>query len=165
MSPRENRAQFICNMIQNLYDTPHSSEVMIFNTWMTHVPSHLGSKITLDSAMAAFTIHLLGKTANDDRLIQESRSIYGQSLAALQNALNHPMEWKSTETLGSAMILCMFEVCAFRGQSARFCPTFSCLHVPLAIRRHCRQRQLDEACCWCFLADPAARPGSAQGTL
>ena len=85
---------------------------MVFNTWLTHVPAHLGTKVTLDSAMAAFTLHLLGKTNGDDRLVRESRSIYGQSLVALQMALNHPVEWKSTETLGSAMILCMFEVCS-----------------------------------------------------
>ena len=97
-------------MIETLNDNPQREELMIFNTWLTHVPEHLGTKITLDSAMASFALHLLGKTNNDDRLVCESRSIYGQSLVALQTALNHPVEWKTPETLGSAMILCFFEV-------------------------------------------------------
>ena len=97
-------------MIETLNDNPQREELMVFNTWLTHVPAHLGIKITLDSAMATFALHLLGKTNNDNRLICESRSIYSQSLVALQAALNHPAEWKSPETLASAMILCMFEV-------------------------------------------------------
>ncbi|KAK3943018.1 hypothetical protein QBC46DRAFT_378732 [Diplogelasinospora grovesii] len=118
--PSNNRAQLICNMIQTLSQTEKTnSEVMVFAPWFNHVPQHLGKKPALDSAMAAFTMHLLGKAENDERLVGESRSVYGQSLSALQRALNHAAEWKSSETLCATMILTLFELFAGTSDPSR----------------------------------------------
>lgn len=113
LSPSEDRGQTINAIIQNLHESPAAAEVRVFAPWFKDVPEHLGQKVTLDSAMAAFTLHLLGKAKQDDVLVRESLSIYGQSLGALQKALNHPKEWKSSETLCATMILSLFEVGLF----------------------------------------------------
>lgn len=108
------RALFICTMIDSLYTTSMRKELVIFAPWFRHVPQHLGSKITLDSAVSAFTLHVMGKAGDDATLLGESRFLYGRSLVALQAALNHPVEWKSSHTLCAAMLLCLFEVRLFR---------------------------------------------------
>lgn len=60
--------------------------------------------------MCAFCMQLLGKTNNDETMISQSLGLYTQSLAALQKALMHATEWRSSATLASAMLLCYFEV-------------------------------------------------------
>ncbi|KAB5558541.1 C6 zinc finger domain protein [Coniochaeta sp. 2T2.1] len=112
LSPSDDRGHTINGIIQSLNATQASAEVRIFAPWFKDVPERLGHKVTLDSAMAAFTLHLLGKAKQDDVLIGESRTIYGQALVALQRALNHPAEWKSSETLCATMILSFFELFA-----------------------------------------------------
>ncbi|KAH8880719.1 C6 zinc finger domain protein [Thozetella sp. PMI_491] len=113
LTPADNRGLFLGNILQSLREGAHADEVRIFNTWInTMVPPHLGNKITLDSAMAAFVLQMLGKANDDQRLLAESRHVYGQSLVALQRALDHPTEWSNSETLASAMILAMFEMFA-----------------------------------------------------
>jgi hypothetical protein len=96
-------------MIQTLEYAQPSGEMRFFAPWFTSVPEHLGQKVTLDSAMASLTLHLVGKAKQDHALVQESRAMYGQSLAALQKALNHPTEWKTSETLAATMLLSLFE--------------------------------------------------------
>ncbi|KAH8909917.1 hypothetical protein BR93DRAFT_428457 [Coniochaeta sp. PMI_546] len=112
LNPSDNRGQTINAIIHNLQESQAATEVRVFAPWFKDVPEHLGQKVTLDSAMAAFTLHLLGKAKQDNVLIRESLSIYGQSLGALQKALNHPEEWKSSETLCATMILSLFELFA-----------------------------------------------------
>jgi hypothetical protein len=110
IDPAENRAQFLCTMIENIKIDQGAEELAVFDAWFFRVQSMLGNKATIDSAMCSLVLHLLGKAKKDDNLIGNSRAMYGQSLAALQKALNHPTEWKSSETLGAAMLCCMFEV-------------------------------------------------------
>jgi len=110
LCPSDDRGQTINAIIHNLHDSQGAAEVRVFAPWFKDVPEHLGQKVTLDSAMAAFALHLLGKAKEDDALVRESRSIYGQSLGALQQALNHAKEWKSSETLCASMILSLYEV-------------------------------------------------------
>jgi hypothetical protein len=110
LNPSDDRGQTICAILQNLHKSSAATELPAFAPWFKDVPRHLGQKVTLDSAMAAFALHLLGKANQDDAVVRQSRSIYGQSLGALQKALNHPVEWKSSETLCATMILCIFEV-------------------------------------------------------
>jgi hypothetical protein len=110
LCPSDDRGQTINVIIHNLHESQAAADVRLFAPWFKDVPEHLGHKVTLDSAMAAFSLHLLGKAREDDALVRESRSIYGQSLGALQKALNHPEEWKSSETLCATMILSLFEV-------------------------------------------------------
>jgi hypothetical protein len=108
--PSDDRGQTINAIIHNLHDSQEAGEVRVFAPWFKDVPEHLGQKVTLDGAMAAFALHLLGKAKGDTSLVRESRSIYGQSLGALQKALDHPREWKSSETLCATMILSLYEV-------------------------------------------------------
>ncbi|KAK0722870.1 hypothetical protein B0T26DRAFT_674516 [Lasiosphaeria miniovina] len=114
-TPTPNRAQLIGNTIQALYGAQQGGEIMLFAPWFNSVPQKLGNKPSLDYAMAAFTIHLLGKAEGSAHLIAESLSLYGQSLAALQRALKHPVEWKAPETLCATMLLTFYE--AFAGTS------------------------------------------------
>lgn len=109
-SPQDNRAQFICTMIDSLYAT-HRNEILFFAPWFSRVSPHLGHKVTLDSAMSSLMLHMLGKVLGDSSLVSKRRLLYGQSLVALQQALNHSAEWKTSETLCATMILAFFEVC------------------------------------------------------
>ena len=95
---------------QNIKAHGAAQELAVFDSWLAGVPSWLGKKATLDSATCALVLHLLGKANNDAQLVSTSRILYVQSLGALQRALVHPREWKTTETLGAAMFLCVFEV-------------------------------------------------------
>jgi hypothetical protein len=104
------RGQTICSVLEKLSQTQAAKDLWVFAPWFSDMSPHLGRKVVLDSAVAAFSLHLLGKAKDDEVLVHESRSIYGQSLVALQKALNHPVEWKSSETLSATMILCLFEV-------------------------------------------------------
>lgn len=82
----------------------------IFTPWFARVPPYLGNQATLDIAMAAFTVHLLGKARRDGALVARSRALYGQALGALQRSLNHPVEWRTSEVLCATMVLGIFEV-------------------------------------------------------
>jgi len=106
----DNRAAFVSTMIENIWTNETKVEFMWWGPWFTHVPAQLGRKVTLDSAMCAMTLHMLGKARADQALVAQSRQLYGQSLTALQVALNHPDEWRSSETLCATMLLCYFEV-------------------------------------------------------
>src|SRR3569833_396523 len=106
----DDRAAFVCTLIETLYLDQSRMEIMFLSPWLPKVPARLGRKITLDSAACAFAMHLLGKARQDADMIKQSRAIYGQSLFALQQALDHPVEWKTSETLCATMMLCMFEV-------------------------------------------------------
>ncbi|KAK8139136.1 hypothetical protein PG984_002516 [Apiospora sp. TS-2023a] len=88
------------------------SEMVVLGTWFQQTASHLGQKPSLDRASCAFALQLLGRNHQDEGLLAQSRTLYGQSLWMLQQALNHPTEWKTPETLTSAMILCHFELFA-----------------------------------------------------
>ena len=108
--PTASRGQFISALTDNIKRVEGEDEIAIFDTWLKRVPDHLGSKVTIDSAMCCLVTHLLGKIKSDQGLVVASRQLYGRSLGALQRALNHPVEWRSDETLAAAMILCAFEV-------------------------------------------------------
>ncbi|KLU87510.1 hypothetical protein MAPG_06509 [Magnaporthiopsis poae ATCC 64411] len=107
-----NRAQFVSTLIDSISRDQSAAEVAFFRPWFRLVPERLGTKATLDSAMCALTLHLLGKSKADGRLISQSRMLYGQSIQALQQALNHPSEWRTAETLCTATLLCFYELFA-----------------------------------------------------
>lgn len=106
-NPKTHQAQFICVMLESLDSTVTRNEVGFLNG----IQVYLGRRVALDSAVSSLVLHLIGKSHGDSRLIGESRSLYGQSLTALQAALNHPVEWDTSETLCATTILCLFEVC------------------------------------------------------
>ncbi|CAH0053686.1 unnamed protein product [Clonostachys solani] len=112
LCPTVDRAQFICTMLDTLYTTASRKEISFLNPWFDGIQDQFGAKATLDSAATSLILHMLGKTIGDARLVGESRSLYGQSLMALQSALNHKTEWKASETLSASTVLCLFELFA-----------------------------------------------------
>ncbi|VUC36209.1 unnamed protein product [Clonostachys rosea] len=112
LSPTIDRAQFICTMLDTLYLKASRKEVSFLNPWFEGIQDQFGAKATLDSAATSLILHMLGKTTGDSRLVGESRSLYGQSLMALQLALNHKTEWRASETLSASTVLCLFELFA-----------------------------------------------------
>ncbi|KAK8041938.1 hypothetical protein PG993_006461 [Apiospora rasikravindrae] len=110
ITPRDDRAQFIGMLMKSLEESQPESEMVVLGTWFHQTTAHLGQKPSLDRASCAFALQLLGRNHHDECLLAQSRTLYGQSLGMLQQALNHPTEWKTPETLNSAMILCHFEV-------------------------------------------------------
>jgi len=108
-SVKESRSQFICSMIERI-KLHQAAEMVVFDAWFLEIPALLGVKVTLDSAACALLLQLMGKASNDQNMIRNSRELYAKSLDALQVALAHPREWRRSETLGAAMLLCIFEV-------------------------------------------------------
>ncbi len=70
----------------------------------------VGSFAILDGALCSLAMHLVGKDVQDANMIAHSRTMYGQSLHSLQQALHHPTKWRASETLCTAILLCIFEV-------------------------------------------------------
>ena len=117
---------FVIGMIDHLFMLRPQGEIIFLAPWFTDIPKQIGRRVQLDSAVCAFTMHLLGKVTGDSRLIGESRSLYGRSLGSLQKALNHPIEWRSAETLCATMILCLFEASSRGGP---FWPPMLCFRI------------------------------------
>ncbi|OAA58551.1 C6 zinc finger domain protein [Niveomyces insectorum RCEF 264] len=112
------RAAYINAVLESInLDRPRQDR-QFYGSWFNRVPNRLGRKVTLDSAVCAFAMHLLGKSREDAALVIQSRQLYGQSLVALQQALNHPEEWRSSETLCTTMVMCLFELFADTSGSA-----------------------------------------------
>lgn len=71
---------------------------------------YLGRVPVLDTAMSAYILQLVGRSKKNTADISRSRDLYGLSLGGLQRALNHPVAWKTTETLAATIVCCIFEV-------------------------------------------------------
>lgn len=101
---------FVYNMMGQLFTIHNREEVVFTAPWFNTVLNYLGTTPVLDSAMCAFMLQLVGKAKQDAVDVTRSRDIYGQALGALQKALNHPVAWKSTETLAATILCSIFEV-------------------------------------------------------
>lgn len=108
LSPSPNRGQFINTILEQLRPSVSQYDVMGLFSWIQL--ERLGQKAVLDGAMCSLTLHLFGKEHADQNMLAQSRTLYGQSLRALQAALHHPSEWRTSETLCSTILLCVFEV-------------------------------------------------------
>ncbi|KAI1866998.1 hypothetical protein JX265_007574 [Neoarthrinium moseri] len=115
-TPRHNTALFVGTLMDSLRHAQPKDESVAFGTWIYSVAGRVDNSSALDTAICTFTLHLLGKIHQDEQVIAQSRTLYGQSLWCLQRSLNHPQEWRTPETLGASMILCLFEL--FAGTSA-----------------------------------------------
>jgi hypothetical protein len=102
------KSVLVASLMNNLRISTPQTEGLFFEHYID--ASHLGKKELLDDALSAFTAHALGKAVQDESLLMQSRVLYGKALIQLQRALNHPTEWKTPETLCSAMMCCTFEV-------------------------------------------------------
>lgn len=103
---------FIHNIIGELFDTYSREEITFSAPWFSSLTNYLGNSQALDGAMSAYLLQLVGKAKGDQALVSRSRDLYGRSLAGLQRALNHPVAWKSAETLAATMLCCLFELFA-----------------------------------------------------
>lgn len=101
---------FVYNMMGQLFVIHAREEVVFTAPWFGSMLNYLGTTPVLDAAMCAFMLQLVGKAKRDEADVNRSRDIYGQSLGALQRALNHPVAWKSTETLAATMLCSIYEV-------------------------------------------------------
>ncbi|KAF4336002.1 hypothetical protein FBEOM_10135 [Fusarium beomiforme] len=97
-------------MIESSADYTRSTDVHILLSWLNI--DHLGKRALLDGAVCSFALHLTGKANSNADLVARSRSIYGLALNELQAALRHSSEWKASETLCAAILLCYFELFA-----------------------------------------------------
>lgn len=97
-------------LLEDLLSKRNEVEMFHFLPWFHGLPNRVDTKVTLDSAVFAFAAHLRGKEMGDNALLASARGSYVQSLSMLQVALDHPEEWRSSETLCSAMLLCLYEV-------------------------------------------------------
>lgn len=106
--------------------------------------AYLGRVPVLDTAMSAYVLQLVGRAKKNPADISRSRDIYGLSLGALQRALNHPVAWKTTETLAATIICCNFEVGSqhhatspwYHGVLTRRTKLFAGTHDPLTWMLH-----------------------------
>lgn len=103
---------FIHNIIGELFNTYSREDITYSAPWFSSLTDHLGTSQALDGAMAAYLLQLVGKAKGDRSQVSMSRYLYGRSLAGLQRALNHPVAWKTAETLAATMLCCLFELFA-----------------------------------------------------
>lgn len=108
VEPVPNRGQFISTMVETARDAIEQRNTISFFSWVKF--GKLGTTSVLDGALCSLTMHLIGKQASDENMLAQSRTMYGQALNGLQMALFHPTHWKTSETLCSAMLLCIYEV-------------------------------------------------------
>lgn len=78
--------------------------------WTLLVQQMSGTETALHLAFLAFSASRLGRANNDDRMVQESRKIYGRALRDLQSALWDSRRMYSEETLLACMLLGQYEV-------------------------------------------------------
>ena len=103
---------FIHNIIGELFDIYSREEVVYSAPGFSSLINYLGRSMALDGAMSAYLLQLVGKAKGDQAQVSRSRDLYGRSLAGLQHTLNHPVAWKSAETLAATMLCCLFELFA-----------------------------------------------------
>ncbi|CAJ0553986.1 Ff.00g124980.m01.CDS01 [Fusarium sp. VM40] len=101
-------------MVESSAHYSKSTDVFTLLSWLNI--DRLGKRALLDGAICSFALHLTGKTTSNPDLIAQSRTVYGLALNELQAALRHPAEWKASETLCAAILLCYYEL--FAGTAA-----------------------------------------------
>ncbi|KAL1880609.1 hypothetical protein Daus18300_001220 [Diaporthe australafricana] len=111
-SLRESAVPFIHSIIGELFHTHSREEITFSAPWFSSLNNYLGNSQALDTAMSAYLLQMAGKAKGDAAQISKSRDLYGRSLSGLQRALNHPVAWKSAETLATTMLCCLFELFA-----------------------------------------------------
>lgn len=150
------RGPLLLNMIESSTNYTRSTDVFILLSWLNI--DRLGKRALLDGAICSFALHLTGKANSNADLVAKSRSIYGLALNELQAALQHSTEWKASETLCAAILLCYFEVFLlplFFIQSLR----------PIAVCWDNCTRYLDPTCQRHWNSNGAARTSSSRRRL
>lgn len=78
--------------------------------WTVVVPELPGTEPSLERAFSALSIARVGRDNEDDRLVRESRKLYGKALNDLNRALSDPIRRYSDEVLTASMVLSLYEV-------------------------------------------------------
>ncbi|KAM5358433.1 hypothetical protein ACJZ2D_015278 [Fusarium nematophilum] len=108
------RANVLYNMIESSFLISATTDIFGILSWVGI--DRLGTRAVLDGAVCSLALHLVGKQTSDSDLVAQSRTMYGTTLNELQVALRHSSEWRSSETLCAAILLCYFEL--FAGTSS-----------------------------------------------
>lgn len=108
MEPVPNRGEFVTTMVETARVAIEERDASGYFSWVRF--GTVGAHTILDAALCSLAMHLVGKQVQDANMIAHSRTMYGQSLGNLQSALRHPTKWRASETLCSAILLCVFEV-------------------------------------------------------
>ncbi|KAJ4144701.1 hypothetical protein LMH87_003574 [Akanthomyces muscarius] len=114
MEPVPNRGQFVSTLVETARTAIEERDASGYFSWVRF--GTVGSHAILDGALCSLAMHLVGKDVSDMNMIAHSRTMYGQSLHNLQQALHHPTKWRASETLCTAILLCIFEL--FAGTSS-----------------------------------------------
>jgi hypothetical protein len=108
LKPGLPRGPLLINMVEVSSSYSQSTDVFTLLSWLNL--DRLGKRAVLDGAVCSFALHLAGKASSNTALVAQSRTMYGLALSELQAALRHSTEWKTSETLCAAILLCYFEV-------------------------------------------------------
>jgi hypothetical protein len=95
-------------MVETARNAIEQRNSVSFFSWVKF--GKLGTTVSLDGALCSLTMHLIGKQGSDENMLSQSRTMYGQALNSLQMSLMHPTRWKASETLCTAILLCIYEV-------------------------------------------------------
>ncbi|KAL3589129.1 hypothetical protein FPOAC2_11290 [Fusarium poae] len=114
LKPGLPRGPLLINMVEVSSSYSQSTDVFTLLSWLNL--DRLGKRAVLDGAVCSFALHLAGKASSNTALVAQSRTMYGLALSELQAALRHSTEWKTSETLCAAILLCYFEL--FAGTSS-----------------------------------------------
>ncbi|EGX97159.1 C6 zinc finger domain protein [Cordyceps militaris CM01] len=112
--PAPHRGQFVSTMVETARAAIEERDASGYFSWVRF--GTVGSFAILDGALCSLAMHLVGKDVADANMIAQSRTMYGQSLHQLQQALHHPTKWRASEMLCTAILLCVFEL--FAGTSS-----------------------------------------------
>ncbi|KAJ6788535.1 hypothetical protein PWT90_08851 [Aphanocladium album] len=112
--PAPNRGEFVSTMVETARAAIEERDASGYFSWVRF--GTVGSFAILDGALCSLAMHLAGKGMQDANMIAHSRTMYGRSLHSLQMALNHPTRWRASETLCTAILLCVYEL--FAGTSS-----------------------------------------------
>ncbi|OAA73914.1 C6 zinc finger domain protein [Cordyceps fumosorosea ARSEF 2679] len=110
LEPTPHRGQFVSTMVETARAAIEERDASGYFSWVRF--GTVGSYAILDGALCALATHLVGKDVGNADMVAHSRTMYGRSLHSLQQALHHPTRWRASETLCTAILLCVFELFA-----------------------------------------------------
>lgn len=113
-SPAAFRQQFFSQFLATFVPDVHQAVSSLKDdpaetTWLVLLPEMPELTKALDTALLALSTARVGRNNKDDRLVRESRKLYGEGLVHLQRALWNPKLMYRDETLAACMALGVYE--------------------------------------------------------
>ena len=78
--------------------------------WLAQLAGRVEVSPTLLYAIRAMSLSFLGRQAQDENLVQNSRLIYGRTLLKLNESLQDPKEGLASDTLSATVLLTFYEM-------------------------------------------------------